>query len=216
LDSQSKIPDEALVIVKNRNDFYRDNYRKVVGMLLFSVLIMTILVGGLIYLITNPPQPRYFATTTDGRISPLVPLDQPNISQAALLQWANTAAISAYTYNFVNYRQALQDAQAYFTPDGWSAFMGALNSSNNLTAVIAKKLVVSAVATGAPVILQQGILGGIYAWRVQMPMLITYQSASQFSRQSIIVTMLVTRVSTLNSPQGIGIAQFVAAGTSTP
>lgn len=216
MDSQSKIPDEALVIVKNRNDFYRDNYRKVVGMLLLSVLIMTILVAGLIYLITNPPPPRYFATTTDGRISPLVPLDQPNISQSALLQWANTAAISAYTYNFVNYRQALQDAQAYFTPDGWSAFMEALTSSNNLTAVIAKKLVVSAVATGAPVILQQGILGGVYAWRVQMPMLVTYQSASQFSRQSIIVTMLVTRVSTLNSPQEIGIAQFVAAGTSTP
>ncbi len=216
MDSQSKIPEDALVVVKNRNDFYRDNYRKVVGMLLFSVLIMTILAGGLIYLVANPPQPRYFATTIDGRISPLVPLDQPNIAPSALLQWANTAAISAYTYNFVNYRQALQEAQNYFTPDGWSAFMEALNSSNNLTAVIAKKLVVSAVATGAPIILQQGILSGIYAWRVQMPMLVTYQSASQFSRQSIIVTMLITRVSTLNSPQGIGIAQFVAAGTSTP
>lgn len=216
MDSQSKIPEDALIIVKNRNDFYRDNYRKVVGMLLFSVLIMVVLVGGLIYIITNPPLPRYFATTIDGRISPLVPLDQPNIAPTALLQWANTAAVSAYTYNFVNYQQALQEAQNYFTPDGWAAFMEALSSSNNLTAVKAKKLVVSAVATGAPVILQQGMLSGVYAWRIQMPMLVTYQSASQFSRQSILVTMLVTRVSTLNSPQGIGIAQFVATGTSTP
>lgn len=216
MDNQNKIPEDAVVIVRNRNNFYRDNYRKVVGMLLFSVLIMTTLAGGLIYLLTHPPQPRYFATTVDGRISPLIPLDQPNVSQSALLQWANTAAIAAYTYNFVNYRQALQEASAYFTPDGWAAFMEALESSNNLTAVQAKKLVVSAVATGAPVILQQGLLSGIYSWRVQMPMLVTYQSASQFSRQSIIVTMLITRISTLNSPQGIGIAQFVAAGTSTP
>lgn len=216
MDSQNKVPEDALVVIRNRNDFYRDNYRKVVGMLLFSVIIMAVLAGGLIYFIANPPQPRYFATTVDGRISPLVPLEQPNISQSALLQWANTAAITAYTYNFVNYRQALQEASSYFTPDGWSAFMEALQSSNNLTAVQAKKLVVSAVATGAPVILEQGILSGVYSWRIQMPMLVAYQSASQFSRQSIIVTMLITRVPTLNSPQGIGIAQFVAAGSTAP
>lgn len=216
MDNQKKIPEDALIVVKNRNDFYRDNYRKVVGMLLLSVVIMTILTGGLIYLITNPPEPRYFATTTDGRIAPLIPLDQPNVSQAALLQWANTAAVLAYTYNFVNYRQALQETAAYFTPDGWDAFIQALKNSNNLVAVQAKKLVVSAVATGAPIILQQGLLSGVYSWRVQIPMLVTYQSASQFSRQSITVTMLITRVSTLNSPQGIGIAQFVAAGNSTP
>lgn len=215
MDQEPRLED-ALVVVRNRNDFYRDNYRKVVAALLFCMLIMLILGSTLVYLFMNPPPPRYFATSVDGRITPLIPLNQPNISQSALLQWANTAAISAYTYNFVNYRQALQSASENFTPDGWAAFMQALQSSNNLTAVTAKKLVVSAVATGAPVILQQGVLNGAYAWRVQMPMLVTYQSASQFSRQSIIVTMLVTRVSTLNSPQGIGIAQFVAAGTTAP
>lgn len=216
MDNENSPPNDALVIVRNRNDFYRDNYRKIVGALLFFVLIITVLVAALIYIVTNPPQPRYFATTVDGRIKPLVPLDQPNIAQAALLQWAATAAVAAYTYNFVNYRQALQATSASFTPDGWSAFMEALDSSNNLNAVIAKKLVVSAVATGAPVILQQGILEGRYSWRIQMPMLITYQSASQFSRQSILVTLLITRVSTLNSPEGIGISQFIAEGTSSP
>jgi intracellular multiplication protein IcmL len=216
MDSQNLKQEDALVIVHNRNDFYRDNYRKVVAALLFCILIILALTGALLYFFTNPPPPRYFATSVDGRITPLISLDQPNISQSALLQWANTAAISAYTYNFVNYQEALQAASESFTPDGWSAFIEALEASNNLNAVKAKKLVVSAVATGAPVILQQGVLNGTYAWRVQMPMLITYQSASQFSRQSIIVTMLVTRISTLNSPRGIGIAQFVAAGSATP
>lgn len=212
--NQKQPSDDALVIVRNRNDFYRDNYRKLVGALLFSFLIMAILVASLIYIIVNPPQPRYFATSAEGRIIPIVPLDQPNIAQTTLLQWANTSAVSAYTYNFVNYRQALQTASANFTPDGWTAFMEALESSNNLNAVIAKKLVVSAVATGAPVILQQGIINGVYAWRIQMPMLVTYQSASQFSKQSILITMLITRVPTLNSPEGIGISQFIAESTT--
>ena len=78
-----------------------------------------------------------------------------------------------------------------------------------MEAVKAKKLIVSAVATRAPVILQKGILNGRFAWRVQMPVLVTYQSASEFTQQSNVVTMLISRVSTLNSPRGIGISQFV-------
>lgn len=93
-----------------------------------------------------------------------------------------------------------------------------MQQSNNLEAVKAKKLIVSAVATRAPIILQKGLLNGLYSWRIQMPILVTYQSASEFSQQNNVVTMLITRVSTLNSPRGIGIAQFVvgpAAGGIT-
>jgi intracellular multiplication protein IcmL len=207
--------DDALEIVRLRNEFYRDNYRKIVGVLLFAILIIIILAGTLVYLVTNPPEPRYFATDAQGRIIRLVPLDQPNLSPAALLQWANLAAVAAFTYDFVNYRQNLQAASNFFTPDGWTKFVQVLNDSNNLNAVIAKKLVVTAVATGAPTILQQGILDGRYAWRVNLPMLITYQSASQFTQQNVVVTMLITRVSALNSAQGIGIAQFVATGSGS-
>lgn len=204
--------DDAVQLVQLRNQFYRDSHQKMVISLLLAVAIIVVLGMALIYLVTNPPQPRYFAITAEGQLTPMVPLSQPNISQPALLQWANTAAIASYTYNFVNYRQELQAASEFFTPPGWRAFMDALNSSNNLTAVIAKKLVVSAVATGAPVILQEGLLNGVYAWRVQMPMLVTYQSASDFSQQSVTVTMLITRIPTLNSVRGIGIAQFIVTG----
>lgn len=204
---------DAIEIVKSRNDFYRDNYRKVVTALLLSAFIIFILALALIYVVLNPPAPKYFATSTDGRIVNLIPLDQPNLSDAALLQWANTAAVSAYSYNFVNYRQALQDASAYFTPEGQDSFLSAIRSSNNLEAVISKKLVVSAVATGAPVILQKGILAGQFTWKVQIPLLVTFQSASQVSQQSVTVTLLIVRMSTLSSARGIGIAQFIVAGS---
>lgn len=203
--------DDAVQLVRLRNDFYRDNYRKVVGVLLFAILIIFMLSGALIYVVTHPPAPTYFATDAQGKIIKLKALDEPNLSTAALLQWSNLAAVAAFTYNFVNYRQELQAASEFFTPSGWEAFIQALNESNNLKAVIAKKLVVSAVATGAPVVLQEGVLDGRYAWRVQMPLLVTYQSASQVTQQNVVVTMLITRVSTLNSARGIGIAQFVVS-----
>jgi intracellular multiplication protein IcmL len=206
--------EDALTAVVLRNKFYRDGQRKMILVLLVSLIANFVLVSMLFYIITHPPAPRYFATSINGRITPLFPLNEPNQSDSAVLQWANQAAIATYTYNFVNYRSELQASSGFFTADGWDQFLNALQQSNNLDAVKAKKLIVSAVATRAPIILQKGILNGSYAWRVQMPILVTYQSASEFSQQNNVVTMLITRVSTLNSPRGIGIAQFVVGPAS--
>ena len=206
--------DDAIAAVMLRNSFYRDGQRKMVTILIFSVIVNFILAGLLGYIITHPPEPRYFATSISGKITPIVALNAPNQSDSAVLQWANQAAIAAFSYNFVNYRSELVASSGFFTAEGWDQFINALASSNNLEAVKAKKLVVSAVATSAPVILQKGILNGRYAWRIQMPMLVTYQTASEFSQQHMTVTMLVSRVDTLNSPRGIGIAQFVSAPAS--
>lgn len=201
--------EDALTVVALRNQFYKDSQRKTLLALMIAIGVNVILALMLIYIITHPPAPKYFATSINGRITPLYPLNEPNQSDSAVLQWANQAAIAAFTYNFVNYRDELQASSGFFTSEGWDQFLNALQQSNNLDAVKAKKLIVSAVATRAPIILQKGILNGVYSWRVQMPILVTYQSASEFTQQNNIVTMLITRVSTLNSPRGIGIAQFV-------
>ena len=202
--------DDALELVRLRNNFYRDNYRRVLFSLLLCLLIIASLVALVFWQRTHLPSPKYFATSKDGRITPLYALSQPNLSKAAVLQWASTAAVSAYTYNFVNYRKAFQDTSKYFTPEGWQEFMTKLENSQNLEAMKQKKLVVSAVATGAPVILQEGLVAGRYAWKIQMPLLVTYQSTSQQIQQSLLLTLMVTRTPTLNSPEGIGIAQFAA------
>ncbi len=203
-------PKDALTLVHQRNAFYRDSYRRVTQAFLLSLLLCLLSLFLLVYLIVHPPKPRYFAVDPSGRMTPLVPLKQPNMAPSALLQWASQAAITSYSYNFVNYRQELQAAAEFFTPRGWRSFEDALSSSNNLKAIVDKKLVVSAVATGAPVILWQGTwVDGSYAWRVQMPLKVSYQSATQLIGQSVVVTMLIKRISTLYSARGIGIEQFV-------
>lgn len=201
--------DDALTVVTLRNNFYKDSQRKVMLALSIALVLNILLASVLGYIIANPPEPKYFATSINGRIVPLVPLNLPNQSDPAVLQWANQAAIAAFSYNFVNYRDELQASSGFFTAEGWDQFLNALQQSNNLDAVKAKKLIVSAVATRAPIILQKGLLNGVYSWRVQMPILVTYQSASEFTQQNNVVTMLIMRVSTLNSPRGIGISQFV-------
>lgn len=203
--------EDALELIRLRNNFYRDNYKRVVTAIFVLLFINFALAGIVFYQITNRPVPQYFATSADGRIVPLYPLSEPMVAPTQLLQWASRAAIAAYTYNFVDYRNALQRVQNNFTPDGWKYFEDALKGARTLEAVLAKKLVVSAVATAAPVILDQGVINGRYAWKVQMPLLVTYQSASEQTQQPIVVTMVVSRVPTVNMPRGIAIASFISS-----
>lgn len=202
-------PDEALQTVFMRNYFYRDNYYRMILICTWLLFLITILGGFVYFQHATRPTPKYFATTPDGALIELIPLDEPNLSQNTLLQWATQAATSSYTFNFVNYRQAFQEARMYFTPEGYGNFMKAIEDSRNLEVVRSKKLVVSAVPTGVPVIVNEGRLNGKYAWQVEIPMLISYQSASERILQNIKLTMLILRVSTLESPRGLGIAQFI-------
>ena len=203
-------PTGGLELVMLRNNFYRDNFRRLMVMCLLLLGIIAALVGYVFYQQKNQPKPTYFATTSDGKLIKLIALNQPNLQTNALLQWATEAGTAAYTFNFVNYRKALQDVRQYFTKLGYQNFLSALTGSRNLEAVRSKKLVVSSVPTGAPVVLKEGVTSnGRYAWQVQFPMLLTYQSASDSIKQNIVVTMLITRVPTLESERGVGIASFV-------
>ncbi len=202
---------DVLMVINERNQFYRDSYRKVLIALNLCLVAFIILVGAIIYIINSPPAPKYFATYGDGRLVPMIPLNMPNVSTASLLEWANTAVIALNTYDFFNYRQQIQSASQYFTDDGWQAYLNVLRASRNLNAVVEKKLVVSSVATRAPVLIRSGVLEGVYTWVVQIPVQITYQSASEYNQQNQIVTVMIKRISTLTSPDGIGITNYIGA-----
>lgn len=199
---------DALELVRLRNNFYRDNYRKVVGALLVALIAIVALVGAVVYLVMNRPSPTYFATTDSGRIIPLVPLGRPMVNDNSLLVWASNAAVSAYTFDFLHYRQQLQSIDKYFTTAGYHDYIQKLNTSGNLDSVIKKKIIVSAIPGGTPVIQNQGVLDGRYAWRIQMPLLVTYHTGGQQFNNTLMVSMLVVRVSTTQNPEGIAIAQI--------
>lgn len=200
----------ALEQVKARNDFYRDSYRKVMlGLLLaIGVVVVQMIVIG--YLATHRPAPTYFATNAEGGLIKLIPLDRPNMSTAAIVQWATDAAVSAYTFDFTDYRRQLTHSQmTYFTPEGWTHFLKALQSTNILNTVIKQKLIVNAAVTQAPIIKASGTVHGRYTWVIQMPMVVTYQSSETSNSTSLLVTLTIERMSLLDSPRGVGVVGYI-------
>lgn len=202
-------------LVMTRNFFYRDNHRRLMVFSFLLILLNFCLFGFIWQQHENRPTPKYFATHDDGKLIDIAPLDKPNLRTNSLLNWATEAATSVYNFDFVHYREQLQKANVYFTTTGYKNFLAALKDSNNLKAVQQKKLVVSAVASGAPVILDEGVLEhGVYAWKMQVPMLITYQSVSEYFTQNVIIEMLVVRQSTLSKPKGIAIQYMLVKAKS--
>lgn len=210
------MPIDALGAIDARNKTYKKNQRRAVKIFLFSVLNNVLLLMILIYLINHPPAPTYFPVTLDGHIVPLIPLSQPNLSKEEVLTWTEQAVVASYSYSFVNYREEIQAASGFFTPRGWTAFLNALQSSNNLEAVKGRRMVVSAQLLGAAQLEKTGHLGDSYAWGIKVPILATFQNNTEFTQQSLLVHLVIIRVSILNTPSGIGIEQMVVEPLARP
>ena len=202
--------EKAAELVFNRNFFYRDNYKRVVSIGLVSIISNVILVLATAYSIVRPAPAKFIVTSADGRIIPVVPLSAAVKSTPQILAWANMAATKINSFDFVNYRQQLQEASSYFTAEGWQDFRRQLVASGNVKYVVENRLVVTSVATGAPVVNNQGLIGGVYTWNVTLPILVKYAGATITRNIPQTVTMLIQRVSIQNNPQGIGIASYRA------
>ena len=158
-----------------------------------------------------PPSPDYFPVGISGHVVSIVPLDEANQSDDAVLQWSSQAAMASFSYSYVDYRDELQASSQFFTADGWGQFLHALAASNNLDAVKAKSMVVSAQLTNPPTILKKELINRLFSWRIEVPVLVTYQNDTQYTQQYNMVNILITRVPILNAPRGIGIEQLVVS-----
>lgn len=193
------------------NEFFRDRYDLFIFLLTAAMIVMLLAVTFMLYAVQNRPIPLFQAQTPDGQSLQLIPHDSPNLTSSTLIKWASAAAVAAYTFGFVDYNDKLALARPYFTEAGWVDYIHSLTGV--IETIEKNQLFVNSVVSGPPVISNQGVLPGRgYAWRIQMPFLVTYQSAETTSRNAYTVSVTVVRVPTWVNPDGIGIDQFVMNG----
>lgn len=194
-----------------RNEFYRDGYRNLLRLCLVEGLVILLLIGAMYFVINvHQPQDRYFATTEDGRLIPMVALNEPNLSTPALMSWVAQASTEVMTFGFNDYRRRLQESSRNFTRRGWESFTSALQKSRIIEMVEATQQVVTAAPAGAPILESEGLVAGRYQWIIQLPLVLTYQSGSLTKTDNLLVTVVVVRVPRLESANGVGIEQWIA------
>ena len=194
-----------------RNEYYRDGYRMALRVAVVQSFIIILLIGAMYYVINvHQPEDKYFATTVDGRVIPMVELDKPNLSTPALMSWVTQAVTETMTFSFGDYRRRLQESSRHFTKTGWAGFADELANTKILESVEANFQVVTAAPAGAPQILEEKIVGGRYQWVVQIPLVLSYQSRESTRTGQWMVTLVIVRVPRLESPSGVGVHQWIA------
>jgi intracellular multiplication protein IcmL len=201
----------AVTLVSHRYEFYRDQYCLLLRIVFVESFILASVLGLVMILLLRPVSERFFATTPDGKLISLSPLDEPNLETSAVLSWANRAVMETFTFGFHDRRLRHQAIRKYFTAEGWESFQKALEEARVIEMVEKQHLVVSAIPESTPVIVEEGLFAGRYYWIVQVPMVVTYQGATKTSSTPLTLKVRVERTSVLNEGEGLGITQWVAS-----
>lgn len=201
---------DAVATVLNRNAFYRDGYRLLLKISVIQAIVIALLIVGLsCLLLTMKTRQVYFATTADGRIINIVPLNEPYRSSAEVVAWASSAAQNVMRFDYRDYRDRLQQVSSIFTPSGWESFSKGLQEGKLIETIEARKAVVTLEINSAPEITFAGVRNGIYNWDLKFPVTIRYDGTEAPQPTNAILYMRITRVSTLQNPDGISIEQWV-------
>ncbi|MDB6010854.1 MAG: putative type secretion system protein IcmL/DotI, partial [Gammaproteobacteria bacterium] len=121
------------------------------------------------------PKYRYVATTDNRAVCQVSTRDDNSPTPATLEDFAKDAAIHSFRYDYVNYRDVVNDVtNKWFTARGRRAFMRSLDDSGNLERVVKGRLIMRSFATAAPQLESEGLEGAWRYWIVHVPLAIEF------------------------------------------
>jgi len=198
------------------DDFYRDGFRVVMLSLGMIVGAIGLLITLSLYFFLHQVLPISFPVYADWRVQADVPLDRPYLHIPDLLQWFSTAIPEVLAVDFINYNLEIKGFTHYFTVNGWAKYLAITNTYMSHDQVLKNKEFVAAEPSGAPVVLNQGVVDGKYGWWVQMPIDVRYSGIEGNNRSSkLLVQALVIRVPTLNNLDGVAIDNMTVTQAET-
>lgn len=192
-------------VVQLRDDFYRDGIKKVVVIILGLGVAIVFLLSMSLYLYLSKPKPITFPVGARWRVIEPVPVNKPYLSSAEVLQWVSENFSQSFNYDFLHYDEQLKSHMQYFTSNGWQVFVNQLNNYINYNTVQVSKQFVSGVPASVPLVENEGLVAGRYAWWVTVPITITIANNERSSRQDVIFQLLVVRMPTTNNLVGLAI-----------
>ena len=204
---------DRVELVKLRNGFYKDGFRRMSFVLLLSLIVNLVLVMALLLLQNKQvPKPLYFASGADGRLTRLVPLSDAYYSKQQIQTWVSEKVPQLFALDFLHYRKQLSQSQKFFTKIGWERFMKAFESQ--IQQLKEQQLMTHASVTDVPFISQELMLKGAYSFRVQVPIMITFSGTSGKDKgksdvNQFVLTLLISRVDNRVNHELFGIQQIV-------
>ena len=201
---------EAVATILVRDRYVLDRHHFLLRVMAAVFLLVTLSVTATVHLVSRGEVSLYIPIEKDDTFTRYKPLDMPNESDDAVANWATDAVLSAYRFDFLNYRTQLQKTQLNMTLAGWQNFRDALIQSANIKTIKQMMLVSTPTLRGAPTLVKKGVFNGRYAWKFIVPIHVDYRSSDQTMSQNLEVTVVVVRHPEYLNPAGLAMAQIIA------
>lgn len=178
------------------------------GWLKYSMILNIVLAFAVIVLMsTNEVETKYFTVDPQGRITEVVPQDQPTLSKTGLRDWAAACVRDSYSFSFINFKNTLGEAlDRCFTSDGMSKFKQQLAKSGIVKDIVQADGALVTQIDGTAIVKKEGIVNGTKAYIIEVPVIVEqrYPKAESVTRKwTVIISVL--RVDNLQYPSGMAI-----------
>jgi intracellular multiplication protein IcmL len=207
---QVEVESHGVELVMESRNWYVGQNERLFKVILLVCTICLLCLAFIFYLYFTWPKPTYFAVTEDLRIMEMPPLSEPLIESHTLTNWVGDVVVRALSLNFLNWRRTLTDLRAEFDPAGFESFLESLKSGGHLEKIEKERLSLSIQISGAPVVTSNEVKAGVMAWKLEMPLVLSYESSTGVvASQKLLAEVVVQRTKTSLNPRGVVIRQIV-------
>jgi intracellular multiplication protein IcmL len=149
----------------------------------------------------------FHSITPEGKTAILVPLEIPNLTNPAIVNWAATSVTEILSFGFGDVEAKTVQQKLRFTPAGWKAFVKAFLSTKVSETFKRNQMVMTTVPVDTPIILSQGVNSeDTYEWKVEVPIITTYAANNNVIKpERGLIQMTIIRVPHDQSAAGIAI-----------
>lgn len=180
------------------------------GILIGVIVTLAVVIVFLLYLtFVHFPQDKVLANANASTVCQVPTLDKPYISEAQVLDFAEQAVISIYTYSYSDYRMRTQQAASQYFSNGFAdAFVNLRSNSQELQDVISKRFNVTSVSNPnqPPVVSRAGPYKGSWAWQILVPVSVYYTSGrEQFEEKRLATVTVMQAPLTPTNPRGLAV-----------
>lgn len=176
----------------------------------FVTIVLSGVLISMIWAFMAYPKNKYIATMDNQAICPVDALNNPNITDVQIANFAQSAATQLYTMDYVNYPDQVEATLSrYFTAQGRLDAVYSFEQAGTLTNVATNALTLRAGATHAPRVEEKGIgSDGAPFWVVRFPMVLDIYSGEATPKESkryIVSVRLRSDAANASNPTGLGV-----------
>src|SRR5438105_2331822 len=117
------------------------------------------------------------ATDAWGVVIPVVPLNEPYLSEPRVVGYAEECTRRAFSHDFLHYSQTMSGAQECFTPNAADKYAQSMQGYFKL--MDERRMNMAVVVRRPPVVVRAYDLGGVIHWDVQVEVDISFEGRSE-------------------------------------